>query len=131
MKNLTVLLLLILVTALAHAPTKASEVPTKRAKSAPAVKAYVERAPEPICAKTPVAVVGSQYLNEAGAEESAQKGWHEAVRFHHGEAFMDLARAKDYRHRCSRSSIGEALGQIMHRCEVSAIPCKPPMTGDK
>lgn len=125
--------ILLLTACLLTWPAAASEVPTARAKAkrAPAVKAFVERAPEPICAKAPVAVVGSQYLNEAGAEESAQKGWHEAVRFHHGEAYMDLGRAKDYRHRCSRSSIGEVVGQVMHRCEVSAIPCKPPMTGDK
>lgn len=129
MRYMIAIMAVIAAAALAHAPAKADGPPPKRPPTK--VKAYVERAPEPICAKAPVAVVGSQYLNEAGAEESAQKGWHEAVRFHHGEAYMDLARAKDYRHRCSRSSIGEALGQVMHRCEVSAIPCKPPMMGDK
>lgn len=130
MKYLIAILTVICAAALAHAPAKADGPPPPK-RPATKVKAFVERAPEPICGKTAVSVVGSQYLNEPGAEESAQKAWHEAVRFHHGEAYMDLARARDYRHRCSRSSIGEALGQIMHRCEVSAIPCKPPMTGDK
>lgn len=130
MKYMMAILAVILAAALAHAPAKADGPPPPK-RSPTKVKAYVERAPEPICGKTAVSVVGSQYLNEPGAEESAQKAWHEAVRFHFGESYMDLARARDYRHRCSRSSIGEALGQIMHRCEVSAIPCKPPMTGDK
>lgn len=126
--------ILLLTACLLTWPAEASEVPAARAKArakAPAVKAYVAREAEPICTKGPVAVVGSQYLNEPGAEESAQKAWHEAVRFHYGEAYMDLARAKEYRHRCSRSSIGEVVGQTMHRCEVSAIPCKPAMTSDK
>ncbi len=28
-------------------------------------------------------------------------------------------------------AIGEAIGQVMHRCEVMANPCKPTLAGDK
>lgn len=126
-------LMLALAFAIAHHPAQSSEVPSARAKTkakAPAVKGYVKREDEPSCLK-PVAAVGSQWVDESGAEESAKKAWMEAVRWHHGEAYIDIARAKDYRHRCSRSSIGEAVGQVMHRCEVSAGPCKPSLSGDK
>jgi hypothetical protein len=75
----------------------------------------------------PVRVVGSQWATDSGAEDSAQKAWSEQVRFSHGESFMDLEHAQSYRKRCSRSSIGEALGQTLHRCEIEALPCRPGM----
>jgi len=74
-----------------------------------------------------VTVVGSQWATEAGAEESAQKSWMESTRWAHGESAMDLANAQGYAKRCSRSSIGEVVGQTFHRCEVSARPCRPVM----
>ena len=114
-------------------PTLASEVPSARGKpkaKAPAIKGYVKQVPQPSCLK-PVSVVGSQYLNDAGAEDSAKKGWAEAVRFHHGEAFMDMANARDYARRCTRSSIGEVAGQVFFRCEITATPCRPAFTEDK
>lgn len=76
-----------------------------------------------------VTVVGSQWATEAGAEESAQKAWMEAVRWSHGEMSMDMKNAEGYARRCSRSSIGEVVGQTFHRCEVTARPCRPAMVG--
>ena len=76
----------------------------------------------------PVRVVGSQDVRPDAAEASAQKAWMEAVRWMHGEAFQDFANARDYQKRCSRSSIGEALGQFFTRCEITANPCRPGMT---
>lgn len=93
------------------------------------VKAIEQREPEPKkgCL-APVRVVGSQWATEAGAEESAQKAWAEAVRFNAGEAYMDLNNAVGYQKRCGRSSIGEMVGQTLTRCEVDAAPCRPPFT---
>ncbi len=96
----------------------------------PEVRAYVRREPVvpgfpvKVC-HAPVRVVGSQWATDAGAEESAQKAWAERVRWEFGEAAMDLNAAQGYQRRCSRSSIGETLGQTLHRCEVSASPCRP------
>lgn len=111
------------------------------AKSKPKAKKVVKRKAAPRPKATPVAasddvtrclppvrVVGSQDVREGAAEESAKKGWAEAVRWAHGESFQDIANARDYQKRCSRSSIGEALGQYFTRCEVSASPCRPGMS---
>jgi hypothetical protein len=76
---------------------------------------------------SPVRVVGSQDVRPDAAESSAQKAWMEAVRWTHGEAYQDFGNAKDYQKRCSRSSIGEALGQYFTRCEITAAPCRPGM----
>lgn len=75
----------------------------------------------------PVRVVGSQDVRPDAAEASAQKAWMEQVRWMHGEAFQDFGNASDYQKRCSRSSIGEALGQYFTRCEITAAPCRPGM----
>jgi hypothetical protein len=72
-----------------------------------------------------IRVVGSQGLSEDAAEQSAQKGWMEQVRWKHGEHAMDIGNAKAYVKRCSRSSIGEVLDKTFHRCEVEAKPCRP------
>jgi hypothetical protein len=72
-----------------------------------------------------VRVVGSQAISEEGAEQSAQKGWMEAVRWKHGEHAMDVGNSRSYVKRCSRSSIGEVLDKTFHRCEVEAKPCRP------
>lgn len=78
-----------------------------------------------------VRVVGSQDIRETAAEDSAKKAWSEAVRWAHGEAYMDMLHAKAYQRRCSRSSIGEVAGQVFIRCEVSAAPCRPGMSDTK
>ncbi|WP_333790653.1 hypothetical protein [Sphingorhabdus sp.] len=90
----------------------------------------VVTAPEPPkkACLTPVRVVGSQWATEGGAEESAQKAWAEETRFSYGEAYMDLANAVGYQKRCARSSIGEVAGQTLMRCEVDAVPCRPPFS---
>jgi hypothetical protein len=72
-----------------------------------------------------IRVVGSQGLSEDAAEQSAQKGWMEQVRWKHGEHAMDIGNARAYVKRCSRSSIGEVLDKTFHRCEVEAKPCRP------
>ncbi len=74
-------------------------------------------------------VVGDQHLTVDGAKKAANDAWAGAVRFHHGESAMDLANARDISYVCSRSSIKEGgvttLGQILTRCEIEAIPCRP------
>jgi hypothetical protein len=72
-----------------------------------------------------IRVVGSQGISEEAAENSAQKGWMEQVRWKHGEHAMDIGNARAYVKRCSRSSIGEILDKTFHRCEVEAKPCRP------
>jgi len=91
------------------------------------VKAIEQRETKQSCLP-PVRVVGSQWATESGAEESAQKSWAEAVRFSHGEVYMQLDQAIGYQKRCSRSSIQEVVGQTLIRCEVDAAPCRPPFT---
>lgn len=71
-------------------------------------------------------VVGSQFINKEGAEESAQKAFMEEVRFRWGESFMSIETAQDYESRCTRSSVGEVLNQVFFRCEIRASPCRPP-----
>lgn len=78
-----------------------------------------------------VRVVGSQWVGAEGAEDSAKKAFMEEVRWRFGEAFMDVANARDYEKRCSRSSVGEAVGQTLIRCEIAARPCRPPMSAGK
>lgn len=133
MRHLLILAAL-LIASPAHAwdsdPQAPKRIAHKARPKAPAVKAYVQREPEKTCLK-PVAVVGSQWATESGAEDSARKAWAESVRFHSGEAFMDLTHANGYARRCARSSIGEVVGQTLHRCEVSAVPCKPGFDKDK
>lgn len=102
----------------------------KAKKDASAVMAYVKQETGASCLK-PVRAVGSQWATESGAEESAQKSWREEVRFHHGESAADLDKAKEYARRCTKSSIGEVVGQSLYRCEVEAVPCRPGFTRDK
>jgi hypothetical protein len=120
---------------------KASHVATPRHKAKPrkARKQGHSFRPAPAAPVTPLAteavtrclapvrVVGSQDVRADAAEQSAQKAWMEMVRWQSGEAFQDFANAKDYQKRCSRSSIGEALGQFFTRCEITASPCRPGM----
>lgn len=79
-------------------------------------------------------VVGDQHLTVEGAKKAANDAWAGTVRFHYGEKFMDLQNARRVNYTCSRSSIKEGsvatLGQTLTRCEVEAIPCHAPRTGD-
>lgn len=85
-----------------------------------------QRADSPKCLDV-VRVVGSQDIREDAAEESAKKAWAEMVRWQHGESFQDFKLAQGYAKRCSRSSIGEAMGQYFTRCEIEAQPCRAVM----
>jgi hypothetical protein len=89
----------------------------------------IEHRIEPRKCLDAVRVVGSQDLREDAAEESARKAWAEIVRWDSGEAFMNIDNATGYQKRCSRSSIGEALGQVLNRCEIIAKPCRPGLVG--
>ena len=71
-------------------------------------------------------VVGDQGLSVALAQGQADKSWAADVRFHLGERYMDVSNAEDVTYECSRSSVGETLGQTFHRCQISAKPCKSP-----
>jgi hypothetical protein len=79
--------------------------------------------PEKICAGK-VRGLGTQWIGEAGALEAAKKDWMERVRYDLGESYLDLSNAEDFVRRCGRVSIGEVAGQVMHRCEITARPCK-------
>jgi hypothetical protein len=95
---------------------------------APEVRAYVKREDgkkAPQCL-TSMRGVGTQWPTEAGAEDAAKKDWMETVRYDHGEKYMSIEQAQDYRHACSRSSIGDVAGQVFYRCEVTARPCRAP-----
>lgn len=71
-----------------------------------------------------VTVVGSQWVGDSGAQDSAKKAFMEQVRWKYGEAYMDIHNAQDIALRCSRSSIGEVANQVLHRCEIRARPCR-------
>lgn len=71
-------------------------------------------------------VVGNQHLTISGAKGEADKAWIQAIRFYHGEVFMDMSHARGITYTCSRSSVGETLGQTFTRCEIEARPCKAP-----
>lgn len=79
--------------------------------------------------KTIRRVVGQQALTMDGAKKEANDAWAGAIRFHHGEKYLDLSNARQITYTCSRSSIKEGsvttLGQTFTRCEVEAIPCRP------
>lgn len=83
---------------------------------------YVPHEHDKSC-KPLIRVVGDQRPTEEGAKEQADKAWMQEVRFRYGERYMLTTQAKDRRYACSRSSIGELVGQTMLRCEVIAQPC--------
>lgn len=100
----------------------------KRATPPPAkVYAYEERPEDGKCYR-PLTVVGSQWVGEQGAYDSAVKAMKEIVRWSIGEAAMDPQNWKDVKRRCSMSSVGEVVGQTMHRCELTVVPCRPGLT---
>lgn len=98
-------------------------------------KAYSFRpAPPPVVSDgtkcfEPITVVGSQWVGEGGAYESAVKTAKETIRWKIGEMAMDPANWKDVKRRCSLSSVGEVVGQTFHRCEIILTPCRPGMRG--
>jgi hypothetical protein len=79
--------------------------------------------------KAAVAVVGDQYASESGAKQEADKNWMGAVRWLHGERFLDRANARDVTYECGRSSVGSVVGQVFHRCRITARPCSPERQG--
>lgn len=82
--------------------------------------------------KSPVAVVGDQFVTEAGAKGEADKAWSAAVRWQFGERYLDRENASDVFYECGRSSVGSVAGQVFHRCRISARPCRPePQRGDR
>jgi len=74
--------------------------------------------------------LGTQWIGEQGALDAAKKDWMERVRYDLGESYLDMANAQDFAKRCGRVSIGEALGQVMYRCEIVARPCKGEFGGE-
>ena len=92
------------------------------------VMAYSKR--QQLSCLSRVRAVGSQWVGASGAKQSAIKAWREIVRFDSGEKFSDWANATGVMQGCSRSSIGEVIGKVLYRCEVSAAPCKMKLTGD-
>ena len=95
----------------------------------PRVYSYVYRHDDGENCKALRRVVGEQHLTVDGAKKAANDNWAGAVRFHHGEKYIDLSNAKGITYVCSRSSVKEAgvttLGQTLSRCELEAIPCRP------
>ena len=71
-------------------------------------------------------VVGDQHVSIAGAQAEADKAWAQDVRFHLGERYMDVRHAADVDYECTRSSVGQTLGQVFHRCLIRAKPCRAP-----
>jgi hypothetical protein len=95
----------------------------------PQVRGYIRREddePQTGWCRDTKRVVGSQHLTISGAKNEADKAWIQTIRFHYGEVFMDMSNAKDVKYTCSRSSVGETLGQTFNRCEIEARPCKAP-----
>ena len=83
-----------------------------------------EDKPQIVTCQPPVRGLGTQWVGNQGALDAAKKDWMERVRYDLGESYLDMANAADETHRCGRVSIGEALGQVMYRCEIKARPCK-------
>jgi IS4 transposase len=73
----------------------------------------------------PVRVVGDQYASDDGARKEADKAWSQTVRWQLGERWMDRDNAKGASYECGRSSVGSIVGQVFHRCRLSAMPCRP------
>ena len=75
--------------------------------------------------------VGDQHVSVEGAKRAADKAWIQMVRFYDGEVWMTLENAKGVKYMCSRSSVGETLGQTFSRCEIEARPCKAEKESDR
>jgi hypothetical protein len=129
-------IMIILAAAFAAGPVPASafdmteDPPKVKRHKGTRVKAYVKRVDEKEKDKARCLDVqrgvGTQWITMDGAEDAARKDWMETVRYDFGEKFMSIDNARDYEHRCSRSSVGSAAAQMLFRCEVRARPCIAP-----
>jgi hypothetical protein len=99
-----------------------------RRKRRAEVRGYVQRETDSdgVKCKDTLTVIGDARPSEDGARDDAEKAFMRAARFRHGESWMSIENARDYAVRCSRASITEIVGQVMHRCELKAKPCRPP-----
>ncbi len=70
--------------------------------------------------------VGDQHLTIDGAKDQAIKAVRQMIRFTAGERFTDIGNAEGVNFRCVQSSIGDALGQSLHRCEITLEACTAP-----
>jgi hypothetical protein len=127
-------IMIILAAAFAAGPVPASafeatdDPPRVKRHKSTRVKAFVKRVEEKDTSRCLDVQrgVGTQWVTMDGAEDAARKDWMETVRYDFGEKFMSIDNAKDYEHRCSRSSVGSAAAQMLFRCEVRARPCLAP-----
>ncbi len=95
------------------------------------------------CKPELVRVVGAAALSDEAATRAAVRAWQSTVAYDHGQKWMELSNARQYRWRCDRASsnesvlgrVGEALAgdaATQKRCVILARPCMLPMKdGDK
>src|SRR3990170_9140788 len=127
------LIMIILAAAFAAGPVPVSafeasdDAPKVKRHKGTRVKAFVKRVEDDRRCLDVQRGVGTQWVTMDGAEDAAKKDWMETVRYDFGEKFMSIDHAQDYRHACSRSSVGNVAGQVFFRCEVKARPCRAPM----
>jgi hypothetical protein len=69
-------------------------------------------------------VVGEQHVSVNGAKDEAKKAFSQTARWRYGERVMDVDHARDVKFECGRSSVGSVVGQVFHRCELTARPCR-------
>lgn len=91
------------------------------------------------CKDSLVRVVGTEHLTEAAAKDAAVRQWQAAVRYDHGERFLNIDNSRQMRWRCDRSGtnetvagrVGEAVSggsAYLKRCVVIARPCMMPVS---
>ena len=90
------------------------------------VQGWVKLNPRVASCFAAIRTVGDQHLTTEGAKNEAVKAWSQQARHDIGERAMDFETAREGSFACVRSSIGSALGQVFHRCEVIARPCTAP-----
>ena len=131
------LIMIILAAAFAAGPVPVSafeasdDAPKVKRHKGTRVKAFVKRVEDDRRCLDVQRGVGTQWVTMDGAEDAAKKDWMETVRYDFGEKFMSIDNARDYEHRCSRSSVGTAAAQMLFRCEVKARPCLAPAADAK
>ncbi len=130
MSHRTIMIILAAVFAAGAVPASAFDMtedpPKVKRHKATRVKAFVRRVEDTSRCLEVQRGVGTQWITMDGAEDAARKDWMETVRYDFGEKFMSIDNARDYEHRCSRSSVGTAAAQMLFRCEVKARPCLAP-----
>lgn len=94
--------------------------------------------PEEERCKPVMDALGDEARSEAAAKLEAQKSIKQAIRFKHGERFLDLANARDgVRYKCAPSSVPALGGKVEEfagrflpiekvRCQIFVIPCEAP-----